>query len=72
MFRKKMVVRVNGMSCEHCANAIKEELSKNEVIKVVKVNLKNKKVTISHIGNLNVHDVKKSITGLGYEFIGVE
>lgn len=72
MLSKKLVIKVNGMSCNHCAETVSNGLKDIKDVKDVKVNLKNKKVTIKHNGILNVSEIKDKITDLGYDFIGVE
>lgn len=72
MFNKKLVIKVNGMNCEHCAKTITNGLKEIKGIKSSKVDLKNKKVTISHNSILNVSEIEDKINSLGYKFIGVE
>lgn len=72
MFNKKVVVKIGGMSCEHCAKAVHDGLMNVDGVKSVKVSLKDNKATISHKKVININDIKKIIEDLDYKFIGVE
>lgn len=72
MFSKKIVIKVDGMNCEHCAQTVINGLKEIKSIKSVKVSLKNKKVTIRHKNILNISDIENKINSLGYKYIGVE
>lgn len=71
MFDKKIVIKVNGMSCEHCAKAVTAGLKKIDGVKSVKVSLKDNKVTINHKKDLDISLVENTINDLGYKYIGV-
>ena len=72
MFDKKLVIKVSGMSCEHCAKAVTDGLKKIDGVKSIKVDLKSNKVSISHKKDLNISLIEKTINDLGYKYIGVE
>lgn len=48
MFNKKIktIIKVEGMSCNHCANKVITSLEELEEVSKVKVDLKSKEVTI--------------------------
>ena len=73
MLGKKLVIKVSGMSCEHCAATITAGLKEIKNVKGVKVKLKDKKVIIiKHKKDLNISEIEKKVNDLGYKFIGVE
>ena len=72
MLGKKLVIKVIGMSCEHCAATITDGLKEIKNVKGVKVKLKDKKVIIKHKKDLNISEIEKKVNDLGYKFIGVE
>lgn len=65
----KTILKVEGMACNHCAHAIKAELSEIEGVKEVVVSLEGKTVTVEHEGNVAESKLKESIEGLGYEVV---
>ena len=72
MFGKKVVVKINGMSCEHCAKKVEKGLEKVDNVKSVKVDLKNKNATLRYKDNIDLNQVKNIIDELEYEYVGVE
>lgn len=72
MFYKQVIIRVDGMKCVHCANKVQEELKKIDNIKLVKVDLDSKKVTIKYKNEIDLNSVQKLIEDLDYEFLGIE
>lgn len=48
MFNKKIktIIKVEGMSCNHCADKVTKALESLDDVRKVKVNLKNNSVTI--------------------------
>ena len=72
MLGKKLVIKVSGMSCDHCAATITDGLKEIKNVKGVKVNLKSIKVIIKHKKDLNISEIEKKVNDLGYKFIGVE
>lgn len=73
MFNKKVktVIKIDGMSCEHCVNKVKENLEKVPDILKVKVDLKQKQAIIISIKEIDYDKVKEIITNLGYKVVGV-
>ena len=60
------VYLVEGMSCEHCVNAVKSEVSKVNFVTDVDVDLESKKVTVSG-GEFSDDDVVAAVDEAGYE-----
>lgn len=61
------VVKVKGMSCQHCAMAVKKTLSSLEGLKDVSVNLENAEATLTHDGPIDMKQVRDRIEKAGYE-----
>ncbi len=72
MFSKKIVIKIGGMHCEHCANHVKEALEKIDSVVGVKVLLKDEKAIISYKKELNLEEVKKAIEQAEFEYLGEE
>ena len=72
MFSKQIIIKVDGMKCNHCASKVQTELNKINGVKSVKVNLESKKVTIKYKKDIDLDNIRSVIDNLGYSFIGVE
>lgn len=72
MFGKKIVVKIDGMSCSHCAKRVEEGLKKIDNVKSVKVDLNNKKATITYKDSIDTDMIEKTINELEFEFKGIE
>lgn len=72
MFGKKIVVKIDGMSCSHCAKRVEEGLKKIDNVKSVKVDLNNKKATVTYKDSIDTDMIEKTINELEYEFKGIE
>lgn len=73
MFGKKIktVVKLSGMSCEHCANKVKTALLELDDVKNVKIDLKNQEALLTSSSKLDKEKIKGLIENLDYEFIDV-
>lgn len=73
MFNKKIktIIKVEGMSCNHCVAKVTKALESLDDIRKVKVNLKNNSVTILSDKELNIKAVEDTINSLGYKYEGV-
>jgi copper chaperone CopZ len=73
MFSKKIktIIKVDGMSCMHCASNVKTSLEKLDNIKKVDVNLSKKEVTIISTSKLNEEEIKNVIENLEYKYQGI-
>lgn len=71
---EELKITVKGMVCSFCAQGIKKNLSKLEVVKSVEVNLETKIVQLSLKENvvLNDEDVKKIINEAGYDVMEIK
>ena len=72
MFGKKLIIKIHGMSCSHCAKRVEDALEKLDNVKKVKVNLQEEKGVITYKDNIDIEKVKKVIENLDYQFEGVE
>ncbi len=72
MFKKSVTISVDGMSCDHCANKVKNALESINGISKVKVNLNKKEVVIYYKENINIEKIETTINDLGYKFGGVK
>ena len=68
----KMIVKVNGMSCENCAKHVTEALESVAGIKEVNVDLKNKEANVEFFGSVDEAEISKAISEAGYEYKGIE
>ena len=65
----KTIIKVDGMSCNHCANKIKESLESILPVKEVSVNIDLKEVVILSDKELDMDSIKEEIESLGYKII---
>ncbi len=65
---KKDVLKVDGMSCQHCVNSITKALA---AIKVkADVNLENKSVAVEYDNSkVSLDDIKNAIEDQGYTVV---
>lgn len=59
--------RVPDVSCEHCVNAITDELTKLSGVRQVGVDLKTKLVTVAHDGSVDDAQLREGIEEAGYD-----
>ena len=69
---KKLIVNVDGMSCNNCAKHVNKALSEIEGVKEVDVNLEDKQAEVSYEGNIEEETLKSAIDEAGYEYKGIE
>ncbi len=62
----KKTVKVEGMSCEHCANRVKKALRQLDMVQDVVVNLEKGEVIIMSEQELDNNLIKEQIEDLGY------
>lgn len=63
------VLKVEGMSCDHCKTAVTNGLKEIQGVTEVEVNLKEKEVTIQHNETVKVEAIKEAIEEQGYDVI---
>ena len=59
---------VNGLVCDFCARALEKTIGKNDAVKSIKVDLKEKIITINFNENKKIEDsvIKQLIADAGY------
>lgn len=73
MFSKKVktILKIEGMSCEHCANKVKDTFLNVNSVKSVKVNLSKKEAIISSSNTLDEIMIKNLVESLDYKLIDI-
>lgn len=67
---EETVLKVDGMSCEHCVKAITKAVGALEGVDEVKVDLTTKIVTVIHDGaKAPLNKIKLEIEDQGYDII---
>jgi copper chaperone len=61
---------VTGMTCDHCARSVTEELSEIEGVTGVSVDVPTGAVTVSSTAELAEDDVAAAVTEAGYQLAG--
>ena len=61
------VIKVKGMSCQHCVMAVKTALSSLDGVKEVDVNLEKGEATLIHDGPVDTNEARQRIEKAGYE-----
>ena len=59
--------RINGMTCGHCVNSVKEAIGELEGVRSVDVNLETGQATVTSDGDLDAEAVKAAVEEAGYE-----
>ncbi len=62
-------LKVGGMGCGHCVDAVTKALKALPEVEEVSVDLENQKVTISYQGSLDDLRIAKAIEEAGYEVL---
>jgi len=65
----KTVLKIEGMSCAHCVQHVKEALEAIEGVKSAKVSLKEKSATLEHGEIINMAVLKAAVEEAGYQVI---
>lgn len=68
---KKIILKVEGMTCSACSNHVEKYLSKQEGIKEVSVNLVLGQALIYYEDNLDIETLKTYINNSGYKYGGI-
>jgi P-type Cu+ transporter len=70
---EKVTIKVGGMTCAMCVQAIEGVLNKIDGISEVNVNLAAEKAYVTYNPQMtSVTDMKEAIEDLGYEYLGIE
>jgi copper chaperone CopZ len=65
-------ILIEGMSCGHCVNHVKEALSGLDAVTCVDVKLDSKTAVIEVVEDVNDEDIRLAIEEAGYEVVGIE
>ena len=66
----KTVLKVEGMSCSHCENAVKKAAGSLDGVNSVTVDLKGKTVTVEYDSSkVSLEKIKSEIEDQGYDVI---
>lgn len=66
----QVVIQVQGMSCNHCVQAVESALMKLEGVTEAKVSLAEKNVTVQYDENkVSVDKMKEAIEDQGYDVV---
>lgn len=68
----KKKILIEGMSCGHCVNHVKEALSELNGVTSVDVSLENKSAVIEASEDVKNDDIKAALDEFGYEAVGIE
>lgn len=68
---KKKVI-VEGMSCGHCVNHVKNALDELENVKSASVDLDSKTAIVESDVDVNDGDIKFAIEDAGYDVVSIE
>ena len=73
MFSKKLkkIIKIDGMSCSHCAKKVEDTLLSIDGITKAKVNLKEKIATITLNNNIDNSIIKEKIDALDYKVLDI-
>ena len=63
---------IDGMTCQHCVNAVSDEIGKIDGVTGVAVNLDRGLVTVTSTRPLEQADVAGAVDEAGYELAGVQ
>ncbi|MDP4145008.1 MAG: copper ion binding protein [Bacillota bacterium] len=67
----KKVITIEGMSCGHCVNHVKEALNEIEGVRNVEVNLEAKTAVFETYTEVEDSKVKAAIEDAGYEVVSI-
>lgn len=68
----KKKILIEGMSCGHCVNHVKEALSELNGVSSVDVNLDSKSAVIEVTEAVKDADIKFAVEDAGYDVVGIE
>ena len=69
---KKLIVNVEGMSCEHCKANVEKALNSLDFVEKAEVDLKNKVAEVTYSDLANEEAIENAIKDAGYEFKGID
>ncbi|WP_147565065.1 heavy-metal-associated domain-containing protein [Clostridium tyrobutyricum] len=65
-------ILIEGMSCGHCTNHVKEALAELNGVTSVDVNLSAKTAVLEALANVSDEEIKHAIDDAGYEVVKIE
>lgn len=68
----KKRVLIEGMSCEHCVNHVRESLAELNGLTGIDVNLTSKTAVFEATADVNDNEIKLAINDAGYEVVKIE
>jgi copper ion binding protein len=68
----KKKILIEGMSCGHCVNHVKEALSELKGVTSVNVSLEAKSAVIEASSDVKDEEIRYAIDDAGYEVVGIE
>ena len=63
------VYEVTGLSCEHCANSVTEELTKIGGVAAVRVDVAAGRVEVDSTAELDRDSVREAVEEAGYQLV---
>jgi len=70
--RKRKIVNIEGMTCEHCAKKIENALENLVDVSNVKVDLKKKQAVVNYDSTVDEILLTETIEKLGYTVTGIK
>lgn len=68
MAKEVSILTVDGMSCSHCENAVKNSVGKLNGVESVNVDLGSKKVSVEYDSEkVDINTIKDTIEDQGYD-----
>ena len=64
----KTILQIEGMSCDHCVQHVKEALESVAGVTSAKVSLKENSAAVEHEANMNLTALKAAVEEAGYKF----
>jgi len=62
----KILMRIDGMSCQHCVEAVTQALSSVPLVKKVKVDLKKGEAKIDCLPGADIQRMKEAVVEAGF------
>lgn len=60
------IVKIEGMSCKHCVQAVTEALQKLDGLENIKVSLDNASASFENTKNIDEQTIKNAIIQIGF------
>ena len=64
----KIVLKIEGMSCEHCQKRVKEALESLEGVSA-KVSLEEKNAEVTYPDEVSIKELKDAVAEAGYQVV---